>query len=485
VADDIVRRGNSGPSWGADRVPPHNLDAEKSLLGAMLLNTEATGTGLERIKPDDFYRQAHQRIFDAIGHLYSRGEPCDVVTVASRLEATGELEQVGGKTYLLDIVNTVPLAGNVGQYADIVKRMSLLRRLIIAATRIAAIGYEAPDDVDEVIENAEREIFLVTNERVETTFRPIGVLLAEGWEKLSELYERQEHLTGVSTGWTDLDKLLAGLHRGDLIILAARPSVGKTAFALNLAVNAAQQGTSVGVFSLEMSAEQLVMRILSSESRVDGQKLRTGRLSDGDWKPLMDAMGRLDQCDLHVDDTPALSIMELRAKARRMFRGKKDGLIIVDYLQLMQPSNRRTENRQVEIAEISRGLKILAKELNLPVLALSQLSRAVEQRADKRPMLSDLRESGAIEQDADVVMFIHRDTYKRGDDEGSGYGDDRENAKMPPKGLAEIIVAKHRNGPTDNVHLVYHEPFMRFVNPPSGSKMAGGALPSRETEPPL
>jgi replicative DNA helicase len=457
--------------WSADRVPPHDLDAEKSLLGAMLLSSDATATGLEKVKAEDLYRQAHARIFDAIGALFGRGEPCDVVTVAARLESTGELEQVGGKTYLLDVVNTVPLAGNVAQYAEIVKRLSILRRLIQASTRIAALGYEAPDDIDEVVEQAEKEIFDVTNERVETTFQGIDDLLVAGWKSLGELAERQEHVTGVETGWSDMDRLLAGLHRSDLIIVAARPSVGKTAFALNLAVNAAKTGVSVGVFSLEMSAEQLVMRILSSESRVDGQKLRTGRLSDSDWTPLNQATTRLSACDIRVDDTAALSIMELRAKARRMFRGDKPGLLIVDYLQLMQPQTKRSENRQVEIAEISRGLKILAKELQIPVVALSQLSRAVEQRSDKRPMLSDLRESGAIEQDADVVMFIHRDTYRRDD----GPDDERGSGGMPAKGLAEIIVAKHRNGPTGTVKLVYHEDYMRFVNAPGGSALAEAA----------
>jgi replicative DNA helicase len=478
VAGESARARDRGAAWAADRVPPHNLDAERSLLGAMLLSGDATAVGLSRVKTVDFYRQAHQRIFDAVAALFNRGEPCDVVTLAARLESTGELEQVGGKPYLLEVVDSVPLAANVGQYADIVKRMSLLRRLIIAATQIAALGYEAPDDIDDVIEQAEKQVFDVTNERVETAFRGIDELLTDGWKKLEELYERQEHLTGISTGWADLDKVLAGLHRGDLIVLAARPSVGKTAFALNLAVSAAKAGVPVGLFSLEMSSEQLVMRILASESRVDGQKLRTGRLSDADWKPLMDAMGRLDSCDLRVDDTPALSIMELRAKARRMFRGKKSGLVIVDYLQLMQPQQRRSENRQVEIAEISRGLKILAKELDLPVVALSQLSRAVEQRADKRPMLSDLRESGAIEQDADVVMFIHRDTQKRDD----GAYEEERGGRVPPKGVAEIIVAKHRNGPTDTVQLVYLENYMRFVNPPSGSTIAP---PVHAMEPPL
>jgi replicative DNA helicase len=481
VADDKSRkRSDPGPMWSADRVPPHDLDAEKSLLGAMLLSADATATGLEKIKVTDLYRQAHARIFEAMSALFGKGEPCDVVTVAARLESTGELEQVGGKPYLLDVVNTVPLAGNVGQYAEIVKRMSILRRLILASTHIAALGYEAPDDIDEVVERAEKEIFDVTNERVETTFKPIDDLLQAGWKKLEELYERQEHLTGVSTGWPDLDRVLAGLHRGDLIVIAARPSVGKTALALNLAVNAAKEGVAVGVFSLEMASEQLVMRILSSESRVDGQKLRTGRLSDTDWEPIMQAIGRLDTCDLRVDDTPALSIMELRAKARRMFRGGKPGLVIVDYLQLMQPQNKRSENRQVEIAEISRGLKILAKELDIPVVALSQLSRAVEQRSDKRPMLSDLRESGAIEQDADVVMFIHRDTYKREESDEDG----RSSSHMPAKGIAEIIIAKHRNGPTDTIRLVYHEPYMRFVNPPRASTVGAAARPP-EDEPPL
>ena len=448
-------------SASADMVPPHNLDAEKSLLGAMMLSGDAAATGLGTVHPDDFYRSAHARVYEAVGHLFNRGEPIDVVTVAARLEASGELEQVGGKGYLLDIVNTVPLAGNVGQYAAIVKRTSMLRKLISAATSIAALGYQAPDDVDEVVEEAEKLIFDVTNQRVEANFQGIGDLMTDGWKKLEELYERQEHLTGISTGYPGLNEVLAGMHRGDLIILAARPSMGKTAFALNVAVNAAKEGATVGIFSLEMAADQLVMRILSSESRVDSQRLRTGRLSDNDWTPLMNAMGRLDELDLHVDDTPAVSVIELRAKARRLLRGKANGLIVVDYLQLMQPQGRRSENRQVEIAEISRGLKILAKELSVPVLALSQLSRAVEQRADKRPMLSDLRESGAIEQDSDVVMFIHRDFYGRGDDEGSSDGE-----HMPAKGVAEIIVAKHRNGPTGTVQLVFHEPYMRFVEPP-------------------
>jgi replicative DNA helicase len=465
MADDRRRsRGGDAP-MGIDRVPPHNLDAEQSLLGAMFLSAEAAGTGIESVKAEDFYRQAHSRIFTAVEHLFARGEPIDVVTVADRLEANGELEQVGGKTYLLEVLNTVPVAANVAKYAAIVKRTALLRHLIEAASAIATIAYEGPDDVTEVIDDAERRIFEVTNQRVSSNFKPISLLLEENWKSIEELSERQEHVTGVPTGFVDLDKLLAGLHRGDLIILAARPSVGKTAFALNMAVNAAmkaakegEERTTVAVFSLEMSSEQLVQRLLSSEARVDSQAMRTGRFAESDWPKMFDAMGRLGKCDLHVDDTAAMSIMEVRAKARRLFHGKKAGLLIIDYLQLMQPQRSRTENRQVEIAEISRGLKILAKELAIPIVALSQLSRAVEQRADKRPLLSDLRESGAIEQDADVVMFIHRDTYHRSDD----FADD--DAKMPPKGEAEIIVAKHRNGPTGSCNLIFLDQFTRFID---------------------
>jgi replicative DNA helicase len=464
MADDRHRtRGGDAPS-GIDRVPPHNLDAEQSLLGAMFLSAEAAGTGIEAVKAEDFYRQAHARVFSAVEHLFARGEPVDVVTVADRLEASGELEQVGGKTYLLEILNTVPVAANVAKYASIVKRTALLRHLIEAASAIATIAYEGPDDVTEVIDDAERRIFEVTNQRVSSNFKPIAQLLEENWTTIEELSKRQEHITGVPTGFADLDKILAGLHRGDLIIVAARPSVGKTAFALNIAVNAAAkvaesgERTTVAVFSLEMSSEQLVQRVLASEARVDSQAMRTGRFADSDWPKMFEAMGRLAKCDLHVDDTPGMSIMEVRAKARRLFHGKKAGLLIIDYLQLMQPQRARTENRQVEIAEISRGLKILAKELSIPIVALSQLSRAVEQRADKRPMLSDLRESGAIEQDADVVMFIHRDTYHRSDE----FGDD--DAKMPPKGEAEIIVSKHRNGPTGSCNLIFLEQFTRFID---------------------
>lgn len=436
-----------------ERVPPHNVEAEQSLLGSMFLSSDAVENCMAIVDEHDFYRPPHKRIFAAVRDLHMRGDAVDQITVAARLEANGDLDAAGGKPYLLDITGAVPTAANAEYYAQIVKRTSMLRELIEAATTIQAFSYENPDDISEVVEKAEKAIFAVTNRQISSNFEPLKDLLEDGFKALEALYDQKSHVPGIPTGFPDLDKILAGLHKGDLIILAARPSVGKTAFALNIAVNAAKAGATTGVFSLEMSSEQLVQRIMCAEARVDSQKLRTGYLADEDWPLLMQAMGRIGTIPLHVDDTPSISITEVRAKARRLLRDADKGLIIVDYLQLMQPAGRRTENRQVEIAEISRGLKILAKELNCPVIALSQLSRAVEQRTSKRPMLSDLRESGAIEQDADVVMFIDRNT-----DPGA-----QEEPGRPPKGEAEIIVAKHRNGPVDNCRLAYLDRFTRFL----------------------
>jgi len=456
VSESAVRdRGLRGVTSAA-QVPPHNLEAEQALLGSMFLSHEAAENALSSVLSTEFYRPAHAKIFAAIEHLYNTNVPVDHVSVADRLEATGELEQVGGKTYLLDITQVVPTAANASRYGEIVKRTAMLRALIGAATQIVSMGYQAPDDLDEVVDKAERLIFEVTNSRIQSNFKNIEELLESSFKQLEELFERQEKITGVPTGFKDLDELLAGLHRSDLIILAARPAVGKTALALNIAVNAAKaDNTTVGVFSLEMSAEQLIQRILCSEARINGQDVRTGQIKDPAWGDIHRAMGQLAKLDLHVDDTPGISILEVRAKARRLLAGKKNGLIIVDYLQLMQPQNRRSENRQVEISEISRGLKILAKELHVPVIALSQLSRAVEQRAGKRPQLSDLRESGAIEQDADVVMFLDRNTDPRNE------GDDED---RPAKGVAEVIVAKHRNGPIGTVRLVFNERYTKFID---------------------
>ena len=442
----------------ADRVPPHNLEAEQAVLGSMFLSSEAVEVGLSAISGDDFYRSAHAKIFSAIHYLYDRNVAIDQVSVADRLESAGELEAAGGKSYLLDITGVVPTAANATRYAEIVKRTSMLRDLIRVSTQIVAMGYEAPDDLQEVVEEAEKLIFSVTNKRVTSNFRKIDELVGESFNQLEELFERQEHITGVPTGFKDLDKLLAGMHRGDLLIMAARPAVGKTALALNIAVNAAKEGATVALFSLEMAAEQLIQRILCSEARINSQDVRTGHIKDPDWTNISRAINDLVDLDFHVDDTPAINILEVRAKARRLLKDKPNGLVIVDYLQLMQPQNKRYDNRQTEIADISRGLKILAKELRVPVLALSQLSRAVEQRAGKRPQLSDLRESGAIEQDADVVMFIDRNTDTRAEE------DQEEQERRPPKGQAEVIIAKHRNGPIGNVKLTFLDRFTKFMD---------------------
>jgi replicative DNA helicase len=451
---DILDRPRTSASNGLDRVQPHNLEAEQAILGSMFLSSEAVEGALAALVPEDFMRPAHARIFSAMSDLYSRSVPIDHVSVADRLEAVGDLEAAGGKPYLLDVTGVPPTAANWPRYADIVKRTATLRQLIGAGTEIVALGYEAPDDLDEVIGDAEKIIFDVTNKRVQSNFKFINELLKVSFRELEELAEAKQHITGVPTGFKELDKLLAGLHKGDLVVLAARPSVGKTALALNIAVNAAKAGTSVAIFSLEMGAEQLVQRVLCAEARINLQDVRTGYVKDADWYAIHNAMGKLANLEFYVDDTPSISILELRAKARRQLRDKPKGLIVVDYLQLMQPQGRRSENRQTEIAEISRGLKILGKELGVPVLALSQLSRAVEQRAGKRPQLSDLRESGAIEQDADVVMFIDRNTDPHGE----------EDQGRPQKGVAEIIVAKHRNGPTGQVPLVFMERFTKFVD---------------------
>jgi replicative DNA helicase len=452
MADDAR---TSVESRRGDRVPPHNLEAEQAVLGSMLLSSEAVEGALNVLSADDFYRPAHARIFAAMGDLYQRSVPVDHLSISDRLDSTGEIEAAGGKPYLLDLSGAVPTTANWPRYADIVKRMSTLRQLIGAVTQIVAMGFDAPDDMGKVVEDAERMIFEVTNKRVSSNFREMSELLKVSFAQLEEMFERKENVTGVPSGFNDLDRLLAGMHAGDLIILAARPSVGKTALALNIAVNAAKEGASVAIFSLEMSSEQLVQRVLCSEARIGLQEVRTGNLKSDSWHAVHLAMGKLAGLDFWVDDTPSISILEVRAKARRQLRDKPKGLIIVDYLQLMQPQNRRSESRQVDIAEISRGLKILAKELKVPIVALSQLSRAVEQRAGKRPQLSDLRESGAIEQDADVVMFIDRNTNP---------GDDDEDGR-PARGTAEIIVAKHRNGPLGKVDLVFLDQYTKFTEP--------------------
>ncbi len=437
-----------------EKLPPHNLEAEQSLLGAMLISPDVIPEVVEMVNAESFYTEGHQNIFRAVVELYARGEPADPITVAELLKSKGQLEAAGGKPYIHTLISIVPSAANAAYYARIVERNSALRSLIRAASEIAALGYEGPEDVEAAIDRAESLIFAIANRRMSERFVPIKDLLAEGFSSVEHLYENKEHVTGFASGFQDLDALTAGFHPGDLVIIAARPSMGKTALALNIATHIGLQNVPVAIFSLEMSREQLAQRMMCSEGKIDSHRLRTGRLRDEDWTKLSSAIGRLAEAPIYIDDTPSIGILEVRAKSRRLFSRHRPGVIIVDYLQLMQ-SYRRVESRQQEIAEISRGLKILAKELSVPVVALSQLSRAVEQRGkNAKPQLSDLRESGAIEQDADLVLFIHRNIY----------ADPSDPDAAEERGTAELILAKHRNGPTGVVKLAFMEQYTRFAS---------------------
>ena len=445
-------------SSNVERIMPQDVDAEKAVLAAMLLggSGEVAEEAMMKLSAEEFYRPAHRKIFEAMVDLYNTGVPIDQLSLADKLKARGELDAIGGKAYILELGNNTFALANWSHHADIVKRNAMLRELIGASVRITALGYDAPDDLDEVVEQSEKLLFDVTNKRVGTNFRKIDDLVMETFNELQELANSKSKYHGVRTGFNDLDDLFGGLRGGDLVILAARPSLGKTALALNIASRAAQLGTSVAFFSLEMSAQQLIQRVISTETHINSKKMQMGQLSSQDWVKLVSASETLTKLDFWVDDTPSASILEVRAKARRQLRhvGANKGLIIVDYLQLMQPQNQRTESRQVEIAEISRGLKILAKEMNMPIIALSQLSRAVESRTGKRPVLSDLRESGAIEQDADIVMFLDRSKDER----------EAEEEGRPPLNTADIIVAKHRNGPIGTVRLTFDSDCTRFDN---------------------
>lgn len=448
----------SNASSPVERIMPQDIDAEKAVLAAMLLgqDTEVVEEALMKLSAKEFYRPAHRKIFEAMEELYNKNAPIDQLSLADRLKTRGDLDAVGGKPYIVELGNNTYALANWAHHADIVKRAAMLRDLIGASVRITALGYDAPDDLDEVVETSEKLLFDVTNKRVATNFKSMESLVVETFNELQELANTKSRYNGVRTGFKDLDDLFGGLRGGDLVILAARPSVGKTALALNIASRAAQLGTSVAFFSLEMSATQLVQRVLSTETRINSKKMQTGQMSAQDWVTLVNASDTLSKLQLWVDDTPSASILEVRAKARRQLRGvePQKGLIIVDYLQLMQPQNTRTESRQVEIAEISRGLKILAKEMDMPIIALSQLSRAVESRQGKRPILSDLRESGAIEQDADIVMFLDRSLSEK----------EAEQEDRPALNTADVIVAKHRNGPTGVVSLAFQSEFTRFDN---------------------
>ena len=446
---------------------PQNIEAEQSVLSACLLNSEAVEEIILRLKSENFFRPAHRIIFEAVYDLTVRRIPVDPISLADTLQAKGQLDAVGGKAYLVELADNTFALTSWQRHVDIVKRNAILRELVYAAADINALAYDAPDDLNEVVEEAEKTLFNVTEKRVSSSFVKMDTLITDAFEEITRLAEQKTSMAGVPTGFKDVDDLFHGFRGGDLVILAARPGVGKTSFALNLAVNAAKSGAAVAFFSLEMSAGQLVQRILCAEARVNLSKIRSGQIAEGDWGAIADASNTLSKLEIYIDDSPGLSILEARAKARRELRhasGQGKGLIIVDYLQLMQPpQSRRDGNRAVEVGEISRGLKILGKEMDMPVIALSQLSRAVEMRGKKRPMLSDLRESGSIEQDADIVMFIDRSM-----DEMEAESEDR-----PDLGTAQLIVAKHRNGATRDINLAFNPEYTRFMDFIDDSRVAG------------
>lgn len=431
-------------------VPPHDETAEQAVLGSMFLDREAAAVALEILSGEDFYRPDHRMVFEAAEELYRQASPIDVVTVKNKLEEKGAFEQIGGVSFLASLSTAVGSSVNVRHYAAIVEEKSVLRRLIRTAGNISQLSYEGKEPINSIMEQAEKSIFDIMQKRHSEEFHQIRDIAVSSIEKIEDIYRSKGKLTGVTTGFADFDAKTAGLQKSDLILLAARPSMGKTAFALNIVQNAAiRNNVPVAVFSLEMSREQLVNRMLCSEAMLDAQKLRTGELNDKDWEDLIRAMGPLSQAPIYIDDTPGITPMDIRSKCRRLKVEKGLGLIVIDYLQLMS-GNRKTDSRQQEISEISRNLKAIAREMEAPLIALSQLSRACEQRSEHRPMLSDLRESGAIEQDADVVSFLYRDEY---------YFPDTEK-----KNQAELIIAKQRNGPTGTVDLTWLGQYTKFGN---------------------
>jgi len=431
-------------------VPPHNIEAEQAVLGCMLLDSDVIPTVTELIRSSDFYREDHREICEAIIDIVENAGPVDIITVAEQLQQRGTLEKVGGIDYLASITSAVPTTANARHYAKIVEEKSLLRRLIKAAQDIAGMSYDEAEEAEFVLDKAEKAIFDIIERRSTQGFTHIKDVLLETFSRLEELYNSKSPITGVPTGFTDLDMKTAGLQNSDLILIAARPGMGKTAMALNIAQYAAvQKHVPVALFNLEMSKDQLVNRMLCSEVMVDSHKMRTGKLDDEDWKKIARALGPLSEAPIYIDDTPGLTVMDIRAKCRRLKLEKRLGLVVIDYLQLMRGRG-RAENRQQEVSEISRSLKILAKELNVPVVTMSQLSRGPESRTDHRPMLSDLRESGAIEQDADIVMFLYRDDY---------YNPDSDK-----KNIAEVIIAKHRNGSTGTIYLKWFGQYTKFAN---------------------
>ncbi len=433
------------------KIPPHDIEAEQAILGSMLTDKDAVISAIELLKEEAFYREDNKAIYSAILSLYAKNEPIDIITVKAELVEMGNFERVGGIEYLASLPDKVPTTANVEKYIKIVDEKYMLRNLIQAANELISLGFDETEEVDRVLDMAEKRIFDLNQKKNTTGYSSIKDVLVESFAELEKLYNQKGNITGVSTGFSDLDYKTSGFHGSELIILAARPAMGKSAFAINIATNVAvQRKVPVAIFNLEMSKEQIGNRILCSEAMVDSNKIKTGQIEDNDWMKLASTLSILSDAPIYIDDTAGISIMEIRAKCRKLKMEKDIGLIVIDYLQLIQGSGKRNSSREQEISEISRSLKILAKELDVPVIALSQLSRGAEKRDDKRPMLSDLRESGAIEQDADIVMFIYRDDY---------YNEDSEE-----KNVAEIILAKHRGGSTGTVKLAWMSSYTKFAN---------------------
>lgn len=433
------------------KIPPHDIEAEQAILGSMLTDKDAVSDAIEVLKPEDFYRDDNKYIFEAIINLYNKGEPIDIITVKAELTSMQKFEAVGGIEYLAILPDKVPLVANAEKYIKIVEEKSILRQLIKTAVEIEGLGYAQNEEIDYVMDQAEKKIFDIMQGKNQKGYTPIKDILVETFAELEKLYNQKEHITGIPTGFVELDYKTAGLHNSDLILIAARPAMGKSAFALNIAANAAINAQKpVAIFNLEMSKSQVVSRMLCSEAMVDSNKIRTGKINEEDWIKLATALGPLSEAPIYIDDTPGISVAEIRAKCRKLKIEKNIGLVVIDYLQLIQGSGKKNSNREQEISEISRALKILAKELNIPVVALSQLSRAAESRQGNRPLLSDLRESGAIEQDADIVIFLYREEYYKPDTD--------------KKNIAEIILAKHRAGATGMLELLWMGNYTKFAN---------------------
>jgi len=443
------RAGSDRP--GLDRTPPQDVEAEQSVLGSMLLSKDAVADVVEITRGPDFYRPAHEAIYEIVLDLYSRGEPADAITVANELERSGQLARVGGRPYLHTLIEMVPTPAHAAEYAEIVRERAILRRLVEAGTRITQMGFVGDGDVDDIVDRAQNEVYQVTERRTSEDYVSLGVSLESTLEEIEAIHGHDGKMVGVPTGFADLDELTNGLHPGQLVIVAARPAMGKSTLGLDFARSAAiEKGLTTAIFSLEMSRSEITMRLLSAEARVELGRIRQGRMGEEDWARMAQKMGNLSDAPLFIDDSPNMSMMEIRAKCRRLKQRHDLKFMILDYLQLMS-SGKRVESRQVEVSEFSRQLKLLAKELNVPIVAIAQLNRGPEQRTDRRPMLADLRESGSIEQDADMVILLHRDDYYT-----------KEASERP--GEADIMVAKHRNGPTRDIAVAFQGHYSRFVD---------------------